>query len=176
MSATGGSGTYSFAVTSGSLPSGLSLNTSTGGVSGTPTTAGTSSFTITATDSKTAGLTGSQAYTLTVNSAVADPPTVSAGANISTKEGTAITFAGTVTGGTAPYTYAWNFGDGDKASGSLTPTYTYANSGTYTVTLTVTDAQNQVGQSTLQVTVQDVRPASASTAVRPAVRRGLLSP
>jgi hypothetical protein len=60
LSAYGGTAPYTFAVTSGSLPAGLSL--SSGGVlSGTPTAAGSSSFTVTATDST--GLTGSQAYT-----------------------------------------------------------------------------------------------------------------
>jgi PKD repeat protein len=159
VSATGGSGTYTFAVTSGSMPSGLSLNASTGVVSGTPTATGTSSFTFTATDSNTAGLTGNRTYTLAVNVSIPNPPVVSAGANISTKEGAAITFVGTVMGGIAPYTYMWDFGDGDTTSGNLTPTYTYANSGTYTVTLTVTDVQKQIGQSTLQVTVQDVAPS-----------------
>jgi Putative Ig domain len=67
LSATGGTGTYTFAVTSGSLPSWLALNANTGALSGMPTTSGTSSFTITATDSNTTGLTGSQVYTLLVN-------------------------------------------------------------------------------------------------------------
>jgi PKD repeat protein len=66
--ATGGSGTYTFAVTAGNLPAGLTLNASTGALSGSPSAAGSSSFTITATDSKTSGLTGSQAFTVTVNS------------------------------------------------------------------------------------------------------------
>ena len=69
LSATGGSGTYTFAVTSGSLPSGLMLNGTTGVLSGTPTTSGTSTFTITAIDNNAAGLTGRQTYTLSVNSA-----------------------------------------------------------------------------------------------------------
>src|SRR6202023_3246097 len=79
LSATGGSGTYSFAVSAGTLPSWLSLNGSTGVLSGTPTTSGTSTFTITATDSNASSLKGSQAYTLTVNAASSltlSPPTL----------------------------------------------------------------------------------------------------
>lgn len=42
-------------------------------------------------------------------------------------------------GGTAPYSYSWDFGDGNTSTvGS--PTHTYAQSGTYTACVTVTDA------------------------------------
>lgn len=59
----GGVGTTTFAVTAGTLPTGLTL--STGGVlSGTPNVTGASTFTVTATDSN--GCTGSQDYTLTI--------------------------------------------------------------------------------------------------------------
>lgn len=48
-----GDGTITYSVTSGSLPSGLSLNSSTGEITGTaPNVAGLSTFTITATDSQ----------------------------------------------------------------------------------------------------------------------------
>src|SRR5713101_8034549 len=46
LAAAGGSPPYTWALTAGSLPAGLSLATSTGAISGTPTTAGTSSFTV----------------------------------------------------------------------------------------------------------------------------------
>ena len=62
LSAAGGSSPYTFAITSGSLPTGLAM-TSAGVISGTATSSGASPFTVTATDAN--GCTGSQAYTLT---------------------------------------------------------------------------------------------------------------
>jgi hypothetical protein len=50
ITATGGSGNYQFAVVTGALPAGLTLNPTTGAISGIPTTAGTSNFRIRATD------------------------------------------------------------------------------------------------------------------------------
>jgi hypothetical protein len=45
LAASGGTQPYSWSLASGSLPPGLTLNSSTGAITGTPTTAGTSSFT-----------------------------------------------------------------------------------------------------------------------------------
>ncbi|SFS20029.1 outer membrane autotransporter barrel domain-containing protein [Dyella sp. OK004] len=63
LGASGGNGTYTYSVTSGALPAGLSLSAS-GVLSGTPKTAGRFNATVTATDSR--GFTGSQAFTLVV--------------------------------------------------------------------------------------------------------------
>lgn len=51
VAVTGGTAPYTYAVTTGTLPAGLSLDGSTGLISGTPTTSGTSTFTVTVTDS-----------------------------------------------------------------------------------------------------------------------------
>ncbi|HMV48106.1 MAG TPA: Ig domain-containing protein, partial [Blastocatellia bacterium] len=64
LTATGGTAPYSFAVTAGSLPNGLTL-TSGGALAGTPTTLGTFNFTVTATEST--GCTGTQAYTVVIS-------------------------------------------------------------------------------------------------------------
>jgi hypothetical protein len=88
-------------------------------------------------------------------------PIVSLGPDVVTGEGEPVQFGGVVIGGVSPYTYTWDFGDGDRVMGSLSPTYTYANSGTFTATLTVTDALNQVGQGAFHVTVQDSPPTVA---------------
>ena len=44
--AVGGTKPYTFSIDSGSIPPGLSLNTSTGEISGTPTTPGTYNFVV----------------------------------------------------------------------------------------------------------------------------------
>jgi hypothetical protein len=65
VTASGGTAPYTYAVTVGALPAGLSLNASTGAITGTPTSPGYFAFTIRATDNVAA--TGSQAYTLYVS-------------------------------------------------------------------------------------------------------------
>ncbi|MBP7867975.1 MAG: putative Ig domain-containing protein, partial [Acidobacteria bacterium] len=63
ITASGGTGSYSFTVTAGTLPDGLSL-AADGMLSGTPTVANTFNFTITATDD--IGCTGVQTYSVTI--------------------------------------------------------------------------------------------------------------
>jgi hypothetical protein len=76
LEAVGGTAPYSWAVTKGELPKGLQLNGSSGQVSGTPTAAGDSSFTVTVTDA--GGHKREAEYVLTVNAASAPTPAPSA--------------------------------------------------------------------------------------------------
>jgi hypothetical protein len=66
VSATGDGITYS--VTTGSLPTGLSLNASTGAITGTPTVEATSTFSITATDAQNQGV--ARSFSIAVVTAV----------------------------------------------------------------------------------------------------------
>lgn len=50
-----------------------------------------------------------------------------------------VTFEASVKGGAKPYSYEWDFGDGNSADGALVE-HTFAQAGDYSVTLTVTDA------------------------------------
>ena len=56
---------YTWSITNGSLPNGLTLNSSTGNISGTPTAQGTSTFTIQDTDANSQ--TNSSQFSLTIN-------------------------------------------------------------------------------------------------------------
>jgi hypothetical protein len=64
LSASGGTSPYTFALASGSLPAGLSLNGTTGVISGTPTTVASYSFTIKVTDAN--GSVGNQSFAITI--------------------------------------------------------------------------------------------------------------
>jgi hypothetical protein len=65
LQATGGISPYSYSVTTGSLPDGLSLATD-GTITGTPTTVGASSFTVTVTDTESPVQTATNNYVLLV--------------------------------------------------------------------------------------------------------------
>ena len=75
FTASGGTAPYTYA-SSGTLPTGMTFNASTGVLGGTPTAAGSFTFTITATDSSTGTgapfTSGNTSYTLVVNSTNAD--------------------------------------------------------------------------------------------------------
>ncbi|MBK7927733.1 MAG: putative Ig domain-containing protein [Bryobacterales bacterium] len=62
LAAAGGTQPYTWSVATGSLPSGLSLNTTTGAITGTPTAAGSTTFTIEVKDA--AGQTARAPYTI----------------------------------------------------------------------------------------------------------------
>jgi uncharacterized protein (TIGR03437 family) len=65
LAATGGAPPYRWALTGGALPPGLTLNGSSGAVSGTPSGAGTFTFAAQVTDS--AGATGTKSFSLTIS-------------------------------------------------------------------------------------------------------------
>jgi PKD repeat protein len=81
----------------------------------------------------------------------------------------AVNFTGSATGGTAPYTYSWTFGDG-ATSTAQNPSHTYSSAGTYTATLTVTDSSSpaKTATSTVTTNVSAVgNPLAASASATP---------
>ncbi|MBB3835947.1 uncharacterized protein YhjY with autotransporter beta-barrel domain [Xanthomonas arboricola] len=137
--ATGGTAPYSYALSAGTLPAGIVLDTATGGLSGTPTVAGTFNFTLTASDSTPSpAAQASRSYALTIAAPqIVVAPTTVPGAT----RGTAYSQALSASGGTAPYTYA-------IASGVLPAGLTLASNGTLSGTATVEGTFNFTVQAT----------------------------
>ena len=63
----------------------------------------------------------------------------------------AVNFSGSASGGAAPYTYQWTFGDGGSST-SQNPSHIYTSSGRYTATLTAVDGNRTSATATVSVT------------------------
>jgi hypothetical protein len=143
---------YKFTVSQGSLPKGVKLQSSTGYLSGTPTVAGTSTFTVEATDS--AGSQATQPFTLVMTP---DKPVEITTTTLPTShENTAFTKTLVAKDGTAPY--AWLITSGALPSGlTLSSGGTISGqpteSGTFTFTSQVTDATAPAGTASANYTL-----------------------
>lgn len=71
-----------------------------------------------------------------------------------TRSGGSVNFIPTISGGTPPYQFSWDFGDTNTSTG-MSPTHEYTMPGLYTVTLTVTDDTGQV-QTVTQTDVIEI--------------------
>jgi hypothetical protein len=151
LTASGGTAPYTWSLTSGSLPAGLTLASSTGVISGTPTSAGTSSFTVQVADANS--LTATRALTITVNAA----PTITTSSLPAGTQNTAYSATLTATGGAAPYT--WSLASGSLPAGLMLASSTGVISGTPTsagtssFTLQVTDANSLTATKVLTLTI-----------------------
>ncbi|PPT67315.1 autotransporter outer membrane beta-barrel domain-containing protein [Xanthomonas arboricola] len=172
LSASGGTAPYTYAVSAGSLPAGITL-ASNGTLSGTATVEGSFNVTVTATDANT--FTATQAYALTVAGPnLALPASTLPAGTAGQAYSAAITPA---TGGTAPYRYALTAGalpNGvvvDAATGALSGTPTL--SGTFNFTLTATDSTPSPAVQASQnysVTIAAATLVLAQPTLPPAVR------
>lgn len=150
-----------FHVSAGALPDGLSLDSTTGAITGTPTTAGSSTFSITATNAT--GSATSPEYSITVAAPVS--PMITSGTPPSATVGTAYSFAVTASGVPSP-TFAVSSGalpaglGLDAATGKITGTPSTAGSFTFTLTASNTISPAASAQYMLTVAAPAV-PAPA---------------
>jgi hypothetical protein len=148
----GGAAPYSFAVTAGALPNGISLS-ATGLLSGAPTAFGTFNFTVRAADAN--GCTGTRAYTLTINQPCATI-TVNPSSLPNATQGTAYNRTITASGGVAPYTMSVSAGGlpaGLNLSGTGLLSGTPTGAGSFNFTIRATDANGCQGARSYTLTV-----------------------
>lgn len=175
LAATGGVSpdSWNWSAQSGSsLPPGLSLGSSSGAISGTPTTAGTFNVTVTVTDSESPAATASANFTITISAATAAlaiQTSSLAGGNV----GTAYSANLTAHGGVTPYTWSWAAQSGSSLPPGLTIVTNADNSGTisgtptaaatYQVTVSVKDSETPAVSVNANFTIT-ITAATACTA------------
>jgi len=142
LAATGGVGARTWEITDGSLPTGLSLNGTTGQIAGTPTALGTSSLTVQVSDSQAPANTATSALSITV--VPADLIVVTASLQGSSPD---VAYSQTLIAQGGTPAYVWSVASGslppglslDGATGVISGTPTSV--GIYSFTVRVTDSQ-----------------------------------
>jgi hypothetical protein len=149
LAATGGITPYTWSIVSGNLPAGLSLNSSTGAITGTPSGAGVSNFTVKVSDAETPAASATQPLSITITPAV--QLSISTTSLPAGTQGTAYSASVTAIGGVYPY--SWSIASGSLPNGLSLNSSSGAIMGTPTV----------VGTSnfTVQVTDSETPPVNA---------------
>ena len=154
LQAAGGTQPYTWSVTAGSLPAGLSLNVGTGEISGAPTASGTSNFTVKVTDSAPSSESATQSLSITITSPLIVTTTLLP--NGSVKAAYSATLE--ASGGTEPY--SWSITTGslpaglslDAGTGEISGTPTTSAKSSFTVQ--VADASAHSATQPLSITIE----------------------
>lgn len=154
LAATGGTGTLTWSLASrSSLPAGLTLSTA-GAISGTPTAASTTGFTVKVTDAASTPVSETTQLSLTINNVT---PTVTTSSLSGGTMGVAYSQTLAASGGTPPYT--WSVSVGSLPSWAQLNASTGAITGrpdaaaTTTFTVKVTDNNSQTATKQLSITI-----------------------
>jgi len=171
----GGTPPIVFTVSSGTLPAGLTLNSATGDITGTPTTAGTSTFTITATDVN--GCLGFTEYTITIASPF-PCPVITLNPSSFPNGQVGVAYTGPSFNQSPPGSYTLSLTSGSLPPGLVLSPTTISGipttAGTFNFTVTVTDANGCQGGRNYTIIISDVCPLitlSPSTLPNGTIRR-----
>ncbi|AWI09507.1 putative Ig domain-containing protein [Ereboglobus luteus] len=159
----------SYALASGALPAGVTLNTSTGVISGTPTESGTFNVTLTATND--IGASAPHSLAITVATAITEPPVINSETTATAVIGAAFTYTITATNEPSSFAATGLPASGnlqlDTATGVISGTAAVGDLGTHTVVLTATNAIGASAPVTLTLTVE-LPPALSAPVALPA--------
>ena len=153
LSVTGGAPPYTWSIIKGSLPAGLTLGANNGVISGTPTTAGTSNFTVQVSDSESPPATTTAALSITILSPLLITTSSLPPGTVNNPYSATLTAAG----GLPPYTWRITNGslpaglslDGNSGLISGAPT----TPGTSNFTVQVSDSASPPGTATAQLSI-----------------------
>lgn len=160
-----GKAPYSFAITSGTLPTGMSINASTGIISGTPTDTSYTNRTITVRVTDGEAVQDSESFTLQYVNALTLTGSAPAGS-----QGQAYTFTPTTAGGFTAYAYTVQSGtlpgglSLNAGTGAITGTPSGTTAGT-AVTIRVTDSQGNTADDALNFVIAAYTPVDLSGSV-----------
>ncbi|MGC2618611.1 MAG: putative Ig domain-containing protein [Acidobacteriaceae bacterium] len=163
VTATGGAGTITYAVTTGTLPAGLSISAS-GAITGKSTAAGTSSFTVTASDNY--GDSAKEVLAITIDPVISvGAVTLPTGYPGSAYPATTLSASG---GLGSPYTWTWAAATGSLPAGlNLSSAGVISGSpttgGSYSVVVTAKDSGGNAGSATLTLTVESTLTITTAT-------------
>jgi len=169
LTATGGIKPYTWSITAGALPAGLTLHPATGVISGTSKAVGTADFTVTVTDSETPAATASAAESITVDVAPLQVTTVTL------PQGTVGTlYSATLAASGGIPKYTWSITAGTLPAGLKLHTNTGLISGTPTgtgttdFTVTVTDTESPAASASAAESITIPAPVEVTTVSLPA--------
>lgn len=154
LQATGGTQPYSWSITAGNLPTGLSLDASTGEISGAPTASGTSSFTVQVKDSAASPSSATQSLSITITSPLIITTTLLPNGSVNVAYSTTLQ----ASGGTKPYSWSITVGNLpaglslDASTGVISGTPTTSQNSTFTVQ--VVDSSSQTATQQVSITIK----------------------
>jgi hypothetical protein len=155
LSATGGNSTYTWSLASGTLPAGLTISPA-GVISGTPTTAGNSSFVVQVQDTGTPQQTKTQSLSIRMAAPLVTTITTLPPANVGVPYNQTLTS----TGGIAPLTWSLAPGSGPlptglnlSSAGQISGTPTAVGTFTFTVQLSDSSSPAQSATRTFSIAV-----------------------